>query len=144
MSSATPPIDEDLDLAELLTRDAHGAGRHLQLADGRDLVSLDVGAVADAVLGEMRLHPANVVLHDAHVDGDGGRLEIADGGHGRLPCRVRVLIASNPERRSLTRRIRDMRAAAGNGVRFERRLRRRNLVPWGRPRRGPARPPPRI
>ena len=79
-----PGVHEDLDLAELLAGDADGARRHLHLADGGDLVRLDVRAVADAVAGEVRLHAADVVLHDVQVDGDGGRVELADRGHGSL------------------------------------------------------------
>jgi hypothetical protein len=53
-------------------------------------VGLDVGAVADAMAREVRLHPPDIVLHDVHVNGDGGRLEIAGKRHGRLLCRMRV------------------------------------------------------
>ena len=41
---------------------------HLHLPDRGDLVGLDVGAVADAVAREVRLHPADIVLHDVHVE----------------------------------------------------------------------------
>ena len=85
-----PRVDEDLDLAELLAGDPHRPRRHLHLPDRGDLVGLDVGPVADAVAREVRLHPLDIVLHDVHVNGDGGRLEIAGERHGRLLCRVRV------------------------------------------------------
>ena len=42
-----PPSTNTSDLAELLAGDADRARRHLHLADGRDLVGLDVRAVAD-------------------------------------------------------------------------------------------------
>src|SRR4030095_7723506 len=79
-----PRLHAHLDLPALLAGEPHGPRLHLHLPDGGDLVGLDVRPVADAVAGEVRLHPADVVLHDGHVHGDGGRVEITDGGHGRL------------------------------------------------------------
>ena len=72
---------EDLRLADLLDRDAHGAGRHLHPADGGDLVGLHVRPVADAVPIEVRLHAPDVRLHDGEVDGHRRGLQVAHIGH---------------------------------------------------------------
>ena len=45
-------VDEDFRLAELLAGEPDRAGRHLHLADRRDLVGLDVRAVGDALRGD--------------------------------------------------------------------------------------------
>ena len=55
-------VGEHLDLAELLAGDAHRAGLHLQLAQRRDLVRLDVRTVREAVLREMPLHARGCCL----------------------------------------------------------------------------------
>ena len=54
------------------------------------LCVLMCGRLPMPCLREVRLHPADIVLHDVHVHGDGGRVEIADERHARLLCRVRV------------------------------------------------------
>ena len=69
-------VDEHLDLAELLARDADGARVHLHPPDRGDLVRLDVRPIADAVAREMGLNAADVVPHDVEVDGDGRRIEV--------------------------------------------------------------------
>jgi hypothetical protein len=69
-------VDEHLDLADLLTRDADGSRLHLYPSDRRDLVRLDVRPIADGVPREMRLNAADVVAHDVEVDGDNRRVEV--------------------------------------------------------------------
>jgi hypothetical protein len=84
-------IGEYLELADLLADDPHGSGLELHLPEGRDLVSLDVGPVADAVAVEQGLHAADVRGQDVEVDGDDGGVEGGHGGHqeppqGRVAC----------------------------------------------------------
>ena len=74
-------VGEHFHFTQLLAGDADRARLHLQLAQRRDLVRLDVGAIGDAVLGKVRLHAANVVLHDVEVDGDSRGFEVENGGH---------------------------------------------------------------
>ncbi len=72
------PVDEHLDLAELLAGDADGSGFDLHPSDRRDLVRLDVRPIADGVPREMRLNAADIVAHDVEVDGDDRRVEVGD------------------------------------------------------------------
>jgi hypothetical protein len=74
-------VGEDFDLAQLLAGDPGRARLHLQLPERGNLVRLDVRSIGDAVLGQMRLHAADVVLHDRQIDGDGGCVEVGDRGH---------------------------------------------------------------
>ena len=74
-------VHEDLDLSDLLARDAHGSRLHLQLSDGGNLVRLDVRTIPDAVLGEVRLHPSDVVFHDVETNGHSGGVELLHCAH---------------------------------------------------------------
>src|SRR5262249_31613750 len=51
--------------------------------DRRDLVRLDVRAVADAMPREQRLHAADVGGHHIEPHRDGRRIEVADGRHAQ-------------------------------------------------------------
>ncbi len=87
-------VGEDLDLAEFLARDPDGARGHLHPANLGDLVRFDVRPVGDAVLVQVRLHPADVGFHDVEIDGHGRRVEVARARHpdASLPGTVAVRV----------------------------------------------------
>ena len=70
-------IDEDPRLAELLAGDADRAGRHLHLADLRDLVGLDVRPVADALLGKHGLNARDIRFEPVEENCHCGGVEFA-------------------------------------------------------------------
>ena len=76
MSSQTPASMNDVRLAELLAGDADGAGLDLHGGDRRDLVGLDVRAVAAAGARDHVLHPGDVALEAVEVDGHDRRVEV--------------------------------------------------------------------